>query len=116
VTTITISFVALIHDGTDARQVALRGWPSVPRAGDSVQLEGPEFGERHGDGFQLFRVHSVTWGNDGDPEVMLEDPEPQGISLWCTCTAEEIARAEADHDGRQNERICPNCGDKRRPR
>lgn len=63
--------VTVIHfEAPLLRRHATVGWPSVPRLGESVDLEQDTEGGNYPDGFRGV-VSSVTWWADGTVRVVL---------------------------------------------
>lgn len=89
-----IDLEAYDEDG-DTRHLMTVQWPAIPREGEMVIVEGPEFGERRGDTETLFEVHEVLWrassrGGSQNPCVVLAIPRGHSsFVLKCTCDPKE---------------------------
>lgn len=96
-------------EGGDLTPLLKVNWPAIPREGETVILEGPEFGESAHETETLFEVHEIVWraskeNPDEGPTVVLAIP--RGHSTFvpkCTCPEEATEETPEDTDR------CPNC-------
>lgn len=80
-------------------------WPIMPRIGETVVMDGPEFGDRANDAETIFEVHDIIWhastaGYEQNPSIVLTLP-PGHMQFVPKC----ICREEHSQSGPR----CSNC-------